>query len=103
MKQTANRTAHLQSLQAQIQTHLCHNEDDMETVVPTLDIQSLRAISKLCHPNSSFDADSLPSDLLKFTIHPIRSSATTSEEQALGFFTGQKLKKFTTWDQWQQG
>ena len=37
MNQTTNCTAHLQSLQAQIQTHLCHNEDDMETVVPTLD------------------------------------------------------------------
>ena len=34
MNQIANSTAHLQSLQAQIQTHLCHNEDDMETVVP---------------------------------------------------------------------
>ena len=64
--------------------HLCHNEDDMETLVPMLDVQSLRAISKLCHPNLSFDTESLPSDILKFTIDAIRSSATTSEEQALG-------------------
>ena len=53
--------------------------------VPTLDIQLLRAISKLWYPNSSFDTESLPSNLLKFTIDVIRSSATTtSKEQALG-------------------
>ena len=75
----------------------------METLVPTLDVQSLRATSKLHHPNLSFDTKSLPSKLLEFTIDAIRSSATTSEEQALGFFTRQKLKKLTTWDQWQQG
>ena len=83
MNWAANCTAYLNSLQAQIQTHLCQTEDDMEILVPTLDVQSLRAISKLCHPNLSFDTELLPSDLLKFTIDAIRSSATTSEEQAL--------------------
>ena len=70
--------------------------------VPTLDIQLLRAISKLRYPGSSFNTKYLPSDLLKFTIDTIRLSATTSEEDALGFFTRQKLKKLTTWDKWQQ-
>ena len=75
----------------------------MAMSVPTLDLHSLRAISKLRHPNSSFDTESLPSDLIEFTIDAIRSSATTSEEQALGFFTRRKLKKLTTWGEWQQG
>ena len=42
-----NRTAHLNQLHAHIEHHLCQTEDDMEISVPTLDIQSLRAISKL--------------------------------------------------------
>ena len=75
----------------------------MEVSVPTLDLHSLRAIAQLRHPNTPFDTDTLPSDLLEFTVDAIRSSATTSEEQALGFFTRRKLKKLSTWDEWQQG
>ena len=103
MERAANRKAHLNKLHAQVRQHLCHTEDDMEVSVPTLDLHSLRAIAQLRHPNTSFDTDTLPSDLLEFTVDAIRSSATTSEEQALGFFTRRKLKKLSTWDEWQQG
>ena len=75
----------------------------MEASVPTLDMHSLRAIAQIRHPQSSFDTDNLPSELLEFTTDTIRSSATTSEEQALGFFTRRKLKQLTTWNEWQQG
>ena len=103
MDRAANRTAHLNQLHAHIRNHICNAEDDMDISVPTLDIHSLRAISSLRHPDTRFDANNLPSDLLEFTIDAIRSSATTSEEQALGFFTRRKLKKLITWNEWQQG
>ena len=74
----------------------------MQMSVPTLDIQLLRKISKLSHPKSSFNTYSLQNDLLEFTIDAIQSSATASEEEALRFFTQQKLKKLTTWNKWQQ-
>ena len=47
MDRAANPLAHLKKLQAQIQNHLWQTEDDMEISVPTLDIQSLRAMYKL--------------------------------------------------------
>ena len=36
-------------------------------------------------------------------VHAIRSAATASDEQALGRFNCQKLKKLSTWDLWQSG
>ena len=63
----------------------------MEISVPTIDMQSLQAMLQLRHPHLSFDADSLPSDPMEFTVDAIRLSGTTLEEQALGFFTHRKL------------
>ena len=67
MDRAANHTAHLNRLHTHVCQSLCQTEDDMEISVPTLDMHSLRAISKLRHPTSSFTPESLPSNLIKFT------------------------------------
>ena len=72
MECAAHCTAHLKQLHAHIEHHLCLTEDNMEITVATLDIQLLRAISKLQHPESSFDTDSLPNELLEFMIDSIQ-------------------------------
>ena len=81
MDRAANKTAHLHNIRSKVITHLCQTEDDMDITIPTLDMQSLQAISQLWHPDSSFDPDSLPSELLEYTINAIRSSATTQKNK----------------------
>ena len=46
---------HLDSLHALIQRKLAPTADDMDSSVPTIDIYSLRAISKLRHPDIPFE------------------------------------------------
>ena len=84
----------------------------MEITTPFLDTHTLRAISKLRHPDIW---DNIQLDLLTLTnanistevterlINAIQSKETTPEEQALGFYTRKKLKTLITWDPWYQG
>ena len=75
-------------LHADMRESLCQTKDNMEMSALTQDMHSLR------HLNSSFILQLLPSVLVKFTVNAIRLSATTSEEQALGFLEEDcKLKK----------
>ena len=90
-------------LHANIQSYLAPDEDDMDASVPTLDLHSLRCISRLRNPELSFEEDDISSEMIELAINAIRSSATTPEEQALGFFTRKKLKQMDTWDIWKQG
>ena len=41
--------------------------------------------------------------IIKHMIHTIQSKATTSKEQAVGYFTRKKLKTMSTWDLWNTG
>ena len=109
MERNANWKAHVNAihsdspLHANIQKQLCPTEDDMEVTVPTIDLHALRAIACLRNPELSFAEEDISSELIELSINAIRSSATTSEEQALGFFTRRKLKRLATWDEWQSG
>jgi hypothetical protein len=47
--------------------------------------------------------DAKPQETIACTIHAVTSSTITPEEQALGFFTRRKLKRLSTWSEWQEG
>jgi hypothetical protein len=77
MERESNRKAHVNAicsdspLHANIQKQLCPTEDDMEVTVPTLDLQALRAIARLRHPELSFAEEDISSDLIEFAIKAI--------------------------------
>jgi hypothetical protein len=54
---------------------------------PVLTLDALRSICALRFPDSDFSSSSIPAEDIACTIHAITSSAITTEEQALGFFT----------------
>ena len=87
-------------------------EDDMEVSIPSLDIHSLRAITKIRYPEifeeyknneEAFDQNDITAEYIELMINAIQSKSTTPEEQALGFFTRKKLKKLNTWNEWKAG
>ena len=77
-----------------IQKNFAPTADGMDSSVPTLDIYLLRAITQLRHPDISFTEEDFSTE---------KSKATTPEEQALGHFTGRKLKTMDTWIKWEFG
>ena len=94
---------HLDSLHALIQRKLAPAADDMDSSVPTIDIYSLRAITKLRHPDISFEEEDFSTEEIEIYINAIQSKATTPKEQALGHFTRRKLKTMDTWPEWEFG
>jgi hypothetical protein len=42
-------------------------------------------------------------EAIKIAINTLNSASITAEEQALGHFTRRKLKKLTTWNEWEAG
>ena len=95
-----------ETLRMQIQKQLAPTEDDLAIVIPTIDIQSLRAIARLHKRGNELlplDASTLPDEFILTVINAINSKATTPEEQAIGHFTRRKLKKLSTWNEWEAG
>ena len=78
-------------------------EDDYEEHILSLNLESGRAIASLRHPDQNLSEDYIPSEMIQIAIHTFQSDAVTPEEQALGFFTRKKLRKLTTWPEWQEG
>ena len=76
---------------------------DDQAHVPSLAPGDVRHIAAIRFPDHDFSENNLPSDQLEFHLNAISSSATTTEEQALGRFTRRKLKKLATWSQWEAG
>jgi hypothetical protein len=110
-KLTAKQTRHAAR---ELQWHAPEQvRDDMH--VPELSVADIRAISAVrCCPDSSpavsidddtdvFSAELLPLSHVTSAINAIRSSATTDAEQAVGRFTRRKLKKLSTWPEWEAG
>jgi hypothetical protein len=98
--------AHIAStgnLHAKIQSQLAPTEDNMDTTVPSIDIHSLRAITKLRNPDLSFEENDITNEMISLFLNAIQSKATTPQEQALGHFTRRKLKQMPTWSEWEQG
>ena len=85
--------------------------DDLEGTLPTVDMFTLRSIARIrasMDPSGivtpdHLDEDILSMDMIELVIGAIQSQATTKEEQALGYFTRKKLKKLSTWNDWQKG
>ena len=89
-----------------VRRQLAPIEDDLDLVIPNLDLHSLRAISKLHKPENGslpFDSSTISDDIIMTVINAINSKATTPEEQAIGHFTRRKLKKLSTWNEWEAG
>ena len=104
------KSRNLNNIRAKIERQLAPTEDDMDISIPTLDIQSLKAITKLRHPelfednsHDSFDQADISTELIELMINAIQSKETTPEEQALGYFTRRKLKSLNTWKEWKAG
>jgi hypothetical protein len=102
----------IRTIRANITKQLAPIEDDMEISTPSLDIHSLRSITRIRHPeifdNFSLDEDAfeqndITTECIELMINAIQSKSTTPEEQALGFFTRKKLKKLNTWKEWKSG
>ena len=67
---------------------------------PELGLQSIQAIAALCS-GLDFSEESITSDLMvQIVINSITSQAITPDEQALGKFTGRKLKNVDTRKDW---
>ena len=83
--------------------HLLHCTMSTGFNIPTIDIYSLRAITKLRHLDIAFEEEELSTEKIELYINDIQSKATTPEEQALGHFTRRKLKTMETWPEWEFG
>ena len=90
--------------------------DDLNGSIPSIDIQSLRAIAKIrgamlkgkldnewIAEGDKYNEQNLPVEFIETVINAIQSQATTPEEQALGYFTRKKLKRLDTWPKWLAG
>jgi hypothetical protein len=73
------------------------SSDDLE-----LSLEHVRSIASLLHDSRDL-IQALPSDALHFALNAISSDSITPEESALGSFTRRKLKRLSTWPQWQAG
>ena len=47
--------------------------------------------------------DAIPTEMIKLIINTLGSDAITHKKQQLGYFTRNKLRKLSTWDQWLAG
>ena len=71
--------------------------------IPSITISDLQYIASIRYPELDFSEESIPTEVIEVAINAIRSDAIIPEEQALGRFTRYKLKKLSTWDDWQAG
>ena len=95
-----------EGLRMKVQKQLAPTEDDLALVIPTIDLHSLRAITKLHKAENEqlpLDPSTVTDELIMAVINAINSKATTPEEQAIGHFTRRKLKKLATWKEWEAG
>ena len=60
-------------------------------------------IASIQYPDLDFSEESIPTEIVKLVINAICSNATTPEELSLRRFTRFKLKRLSTWDEWQAG
>jgi hypothetical protein len=68
--------------------------------IPVLNLNIIQSICAARYPDLDFS--SLSSEEIAM-VAAVTSSAITPEEQALGFFTRRKLKRLSTWPDWQRG
>ena len=68
-------------------------EDDYEKHILSLNLESIRAIASLRHPDQDLSEDYIPSKMIQIAIRTLQSDSVTPEEQAMGFFTRKKLRK----------
>ena len=72
--------------------------DDHEHVLSIDDIQAIASLRRTWK-----EKDAIPTEMVKLIINTLGSDAITHEEQQLGYFTRNKLRKLSTWDQWLAG
>ena len=95
-----------------IERTLALTEDNMLTTTPFLDAHTLRAMSKLQHPQLwpaqneeqiECKEANVSAKLTEQLINAMQSKSATQEEHAPGFFTQKKLKTLATWVLWHAG
>jgi hypothetical protein len=68
----------------------------------SISLEDIRSIASL-QSGLLLDHREIDLELLSATLHALSSDSITAQEAALGSFTRRKLKKLSTWPQWQQG
>ena len=76
---------------------------DDDELTPELDVASIRAIATHLHPDLDFSESSISNADVGLCINALQSRNMTDEEEALGSFTRNKLKRLSTWPEWQAG
>ena len=96
---------------AQLRKALLEHDHDLfspeapadEEHTPELDVASIRAIASILHPDLDFSESSISNSDVGLCINALQSRHMTDEEEALGSFTRNKLKRLSTWHEWQAG
>ena len=104
----ANLAAANQILDLQYLAKLAPTPIDCEEHEHVLTIDDIRAIASLQRTwkekeNIDMSEDAIPTEIIKLIINTLSSDAITPEEQQLGYFTRNKLRKLNTWNQWLAG
>ena len=60
-------------------------------------------MASIRYPNFDFSEESIPTEIVELAINAFLSDATTPKELSLRPFTRLKLKRLSTWDEWQAG
>ena len=100
------------TIRNKIKRTLAPSEDDMAITTPYLNTHTLRAIAKIKEPtmwnDPKLDAklmniEDISAEEIEQMINALQSKEMTAQEQALGFYTRNKLKSLDTWELWHQG
>ena len=77
--------------------------NDCEGYMATLSLEDIRNIAAIRNEDLDLSDEALPDELIRVCINTLSSSKMTPEEEALGYFTRRKLKKLSTWNEWEAG
>ena len=79
--------------------------EEHEHVLTIDDIRAIASLRRTWKESEDVDMseDAIPTEMIKSIINTLGLDAITPEEQQLGYFTCNKLRKLNTWDQWLAG
>ena len=78
-------------------------EMDYEEHVLSLSTANIQANASLYHKDVDRSEEEIPTKMIQICINTLNSDHITPEEQALGHFNRNKLKKLSTWNEWKEG
>ena len=92
------KESHVQALMSKF----APRENDYACHIMALNIESIRAITAIT-TGLGFSEAEIPHEMIHIAINTLTSDAITPEEEAMGHFIRKKLRKLSTWKEWEQG